>query len=147
MFAEFFYDTSEAGPTRRLQFGLTSNGRADLYGASCGIRREIATPLLQYQHQYSRAIKENYHTIVLAAAGAQMEEWWGQLGPCDTALLCTVSRHTGHQPRALSSGDYHGYYLLFTATPRVDVSSAAAVWMQSAELVLASSSHSCSLLQ
>ena len=57
-----------------------------------------------------------------------MEEWWGQLGPCDTALLCTVSRQAGHQPRAHSSGDYHGYYLLFTATPRVDVSSAAAVW-------------------
>ena len=94
-------------------------------------------------------VKENYHTIVLAAAGAQMEEWWGQLGPCDTALLCTVSRQAGHQPRAHSSGDYHGYHLLFTftATPRVDVSSAASVWMQSAELVLASSSHSCSLLQ
>ena len=86
-------------------------------------------------------------STVLAAAGAQMEEWWGQLGPCDTALLCTVSRQAGHQPRAHSSGDYHGYYLLFTATPCVDVSSAAAVWMQSAELVLASSSHSCSLLQ
>ena len=37
MFAEFFYETSENGPTRRLHFGLTSNGRADLYGASCGI--------------------------------------------------------------------------------------------------------------
>ena len=50
---------------------------------------------------YSRAVKENYHTIVIAAAGAQMEEWWGQLGPCDTALLCTVSRQAGHQPRAM----------------------------------------------
>ena len=86
-----------------------------------------------------------------------MEEWWGQLGPCDTALLCTVSRQAGHQPRAHSSGDYHGYYLLFTATPRVDVSSTV-VQLQcgahscsdgcrSAELVLASSTHSCSLLQ
>ena len=64
-------------------------------------------------------------SIELAAAGAQMEEWWGQLGPCDTALLCTVSRQAGHQPRAHSSGDYHGYYLLFTATPCVDVSIAA----------------------
>ena len=41
VFAEFFYETSEAGPTRRLHFGLTSNGRADLYGASCGIRVTI----------------------------------------------------------------------------------------------------------
>ena len=75
-------------------------------------------------------VKQNYHTIVLAAAGAQMEEWWGQLGPCDTALLCTVSRQAGHQPRAHSSGDYHGYYLLFTATTlrlvRVDVITSAA---------------------
>ena len=83
-----------------------------------------------------------------------MEEWWGQLGPCDTALLCTVSRHTGHQPRAHSSGDYHGYYLLFTATTlrlvRVDVITSAAscsVEHSPAELVLTSSSHSCSLLQ
>ena len=54
VFAEFFYDTSEAGPTRRLHFGLTSNGRADLYGASCRIRvdkclklprREAAAPI------------------------------------------------------------------------------------------------------
>ena len=41
MFAEFFYETSENGPTRRLHFGLTSNGRADLYGASCSIRPDI----------------------------------------------------------------------------------------------------------
>ena len=92
----------------------------DLAGDS-NITAVTPTPIQQ--------VKENYHTSVLAAAGAQMEEWWGQLGPCDTALLCTVSRHTGHQPRALSSGDYHGYYLLFTATPCVDVvSSAAEVW-------------------
>ena len=114
------------------------------------IWREIATlTAAAPTHTAGRLKRIITLSIELAAAGAQMEEWWGQLGPCDTALLCTVSRQAGHQPRAHSSGDYHGYHLLFTftATPRVDVSSAASVWMQSAELVLASSSHSCSLLQ
>ena len=83
------------------------------------IWREIAT-LTAAAPTPVQQFKENYHTIVLAAAGAQMEEWWGQLGPCDTALLCTVSRHTGHQPGHTAVEIITGIiYHVFTATPRL----------------------------